>query len=74
MLRTEDRESTGVYFNSNWNVGVYFTLTWRSFPVDLLLWDVIPADQIKRTDRQYPNIRPKPGKQRQALKQLLGIA
>ena len=65
----------GVYFNRNKHGVIHFTINPNSLAViDQTLWERLPDDQIKVKDHGKPNVVPIPGREHQALRQLLESA
>ena len=76
VLRMRDgRRAPGMYFNCKKSIGIYFTLYLPGPFANESLWDYLPDEQIgKRRDKGKPNVVPKPGMERRALRQLLESA
>lgn len=73
ILRFRDgRKCPGVYFNRSRYGGLHFTLNPNArVEPDAAWWNFLPDCRIKAVDHRKPNIVPKPGMERQALRQLL---
>lgn len=68
------RRAAGVYFNRNRDGVIHFTLNVDGVFASDALWKRLPDEVIKKVDHGKPNVVPKPGRERQALRQLLESA
>lgn len=68
------RSAPGVYFNRNTDEVIHFTLNVGGVFASDALWERLPDEVIKKKDRGKPNVVPIPGRERQALRQLLESA